>query len=306
MGTLAGTDPREPGPGDELPAAGDSTNGAPPIGAPHAGAPHIGAPHTGGPHIGGAHTGGPHVLWRRRLRHDIRHELGTIIMLASAVVVAEDVGATSRARIEQLLGETRWLDHLLRQLDDGADDENADRPPPSPERIRVDELTAEIVTGMRLATPHEVCFTGGEAWAHMDPVALWRAVRNVLDNACRVADGRVDVRVESGQGWVAVQVDDDGPGFGADWGARHGHASGGGAPPAGRSAAPRSRDRGKPKAARRGLASLGLGIVHDLISGYGGSLEIRTCEMGGARVRILLPAAPPPADAHADDWRPHP
>src|SRR5690606_41120544 len=118
--------------------------------------------------------------------------------------------------------------------------------------------TAEVVTGMRLATAHEVCFTGGEAWAHMDPVALWRAVRNVLDNACRVAEGRVNVRVEADRGWVAVQVDDDGPGFGAH------------------------RDRPRP-----GLASLGLGIVHDLISGYGGSLEIRTCEMGGARVRML-------------------
>jgi signal transduction histidine kinase len=201
-------------------------------------------------------------------------------MLASAVVVAEDVGETSRARIDQLLGETRWLDHLLRRLDEDDDDQ----PLPAPERIRVDELTAEVVTGMRLATAHEVCFTGTEAWAHMDPVALWRAVRNVLDNACRVAAGRVNVGVEAGQGWVVIQVDDDGPGFGAGWGR-----------------------------ARPGLASLGLGIVHDLISGYGGSLEIRTCEMGGARVRMLLPAAPPPdgaagvlADAGADDWRPHP
>lgn len=237
---------------------------------------------------------GEQVLWRRRLRHDIRHELGTIIMLASAVVVAEDVGDTSRARIDQLLGETRWLDHLLRRLDeeDGGDDGGA-RPLPGPERLRVDELTAEVVTGMRLATPHEVCFTGCEAWAHMDPVALWRAVRNVLDNACRVAEGRVDVRVEADQGWIAIQVDDDGPGFGA--GARPGDPA-----------------RGQ---ARPGLASLGLGIVHDLISGYGGSLEIRTCEMGGARVRMLLPAAPPPTDlvprgigtdAYTDDWRPHP
>ncbi|RFS86526.1 sensor histidine kinase [Actinomadura spongiicola] len=239
---------------------------------------------------------GAHTLWRRRLRHDIRHELGTIIMLASAVAVAEDVGDTSRARIEQLLGETRWLDHLLRRLDeDDPEGEDGDRPPPSPDRIRVDDLTAEVVTGMRLATSHEVCFAGGEAWAHMDPVALWRAVRNVLDNACRVADGRVDVRVESDQGWVVVQVDDDGPGFGGAEGRPDGPA-------------------------RRGLASLGLGIVHDLVSGYGGSLEIRTCEMGGARVRILLPAAPPPdrrhpggthpacpsQDAHADDWRRHP
>ncbi|MFC6884057.1 MULTISPECIES: sensor histidine kinase [Actinomadura] len=210
---------------------------------------------------------GDPALWRRRLRHDIRHELGTIIMLASAVAVADDIGDGSRTRIEQLLGETRWLDHLLRRLDQ--DDEHDDAgPPPRPERLRVDGLTAEVVTGMRLATPHEVCFSGGEAWAHMDAVALWRALRNVLDNACRVAAGRVDVLVTADQGWVAIQVDDDGPGFGSG---------------------------------KAGLASLGLGIVHDLISGYGGSLEIRTCEMGGARVRMLLPSAPP-----ADDWRPHP
>ncbi|MFB4303506.1 sensor histidine kinase [Actinomadura sp. NTSP31] len=266
-------------------------------------------------------TAGEHALWKRRLRHDIRHELGTIIMLASAVVVAEDVGDGSRARIEQLLGETRWLDHLLRRLDEDDDDQ----PLPSPERIRVDELAAEVVTGMRLATPHEVGFRGGEAWAHMDPVALWRAVRNVLDNACRVAEGRVDVRVEVDQGWVVIEVDDDGPGFGtgpaAGAGAQGAPSSNGAQPGGGRSGA--GRPQARPAGARRGLASLGLGIVHDLISGYGGSLEIRTCEMGGARVRMLLPSAPPvhepllphapggaadgvPADAHADDWRPHP
>ncbi|WP_141581512.1 sensor histidine kinase KdpD [Actinomadura sp. WMMA1423] len=255
----------------------------------------------------GASERGGQSLWRRRLRHDIRHELGTIIMLASAVVVAEDIGDTSRARIDQLLGETRWLDHLLRRLDEDDDDD----PMADPERIRVDDLTAEVVAAMRLVTTHEVRLTTGEAWAHIDPVALWRVVRNVIENACRVAEGRVDVSVESGQGRLVIQVDDDGPGFGAGWGAPPGKGP-----------------------VRPGLASLGLGIVHDLISGYGGSLEIRTCEMGGARVRVLLPAAPPPedrpagaladphvearteapgearaephADALADDWRPLP
>ncbi|MEU6039563.1 sensor histidine kinase [Actinomadura sp. NPDC047616] len=210
-------------------------------------------------------------LWRRRLRHDIRHELGTIIMLASAVATADDIGAGSRARVEQLLGETRWLDHLLRRLE--ADDGPADgtRPPPGPERVRVDELAAEVVTGLRLATPRRILFGGAEAWAHMEAVALWRALRNVLDNACRVAESRVEVRVTAEGGWVIVQVDDDGPGFGSA-GAR--------------TAAARH-------AALPGRSSLGLGIVHDIVSGHGGSLEIRTGETGGARVRLLLPSAPP-------------
>lgn len=202
-------------------------------------------------------------LWRKRLRHDIRHELATIVMLASAVSVSDDVGTKSRERIEQLLGETRWLDHLLRRLDEDDDVE----PLPNLERIRVDELAGEVVAGVRLATAHQVAFAAQPAWAHMDQLALWRALRNVLDNACRVAAGLVDVTVATEQGWVTVQVDDDGPGFG----------------------------RGT-----KGLASLGLGIVHELVSAHGGSLEIRCCELGGARVRLLLPAAPPPFGGDAD------
>jgi signal transduction histidine kinase len=199
---------------------------------------------------------GDPALWRRRLRHDIRHELGTIIMLASAVAASGDVGAKSRERIEQLLGETRWLDHLLRRLDEDDDDL---RPRPSPEPIRVDELAGEIVAGLRLATRHRLGFTATPAWARIDSLALWRALRNVLDNACRVAGGHVDVSVSQDRGWVVIQVDDDGPGFGA---------------------------------ASSGLGSLGLGIVHDLVAGHGGSLETQHREAGGARVRILLPAAP--------------
>jgi signal transduction histidine kinase len=195
-------------------------------------------------------------LWRRRIHHDIRHELGTIIMLASAMSVADDVGPASQKRVEALLGETRWLDHLLRRLDE--DDHRPEAGLPSPERVRVDELVGEIVSGLRLASIRTVGFASAQAWAHIDPLALWRAVRNILDNACRIAGERVDVSVTSANGWTVVQVDDDGPGFG------------GGA---------------------AGLASLGLGIVHDLVSGYGGGLEIRRCELGGARVRILLPSA---------------
>ncbi|GLY77110.1 ATP-binding protein [Actinoallomurus iriomotensis] len=199
------------------------------------------------------------VLRRRRIRHDIRHELGTIIMLASAVSVADDVGPASRDRVEALLGETRWLDHLLRRLDEDDDGPPAD--PPRPERVRVDELVGEIVAGVRLAAIRQVGYVASPAWAHIDPLALWRAVRNILDNACRIAAERVDVSVVSEDGWTVVQVDDDGPGFGGGAG---------------------------------GLASLGLGIVHDLVTGYGGGLEVRRCELGGARVRILLPSATGP------------
>lgn len=194
-------------------------------------------------------------LWRRRIRHDIRHELATIVMLASAVAVSDDIGAVSRSRVEALIGETRWLGHLLHRLDE----DDAESLGTIPERIDVSALVSEVVAAERLATRCTITFKGEPASARIDPLALWRAVRNVLDNACRNAAGRVDVLVGCGEaGWTVIQIDDDGPGFGA------------GAP---------------------GTSSLGLGIVHDLIDGYGGALEFRECEMGGARVRVQLPAA---------------
>lgn len=178
-------------------------------------------------------------------------------MLASAVAVSDDIGPASRERVQQLLGETRWLDHLLRRLEEDTDTD----PVPSGELVRVDELAGDVVAGLRLTTGHRLGFVAQPAWTHMEALALWRALRNILDNGCRVARSRVDVEIAAEDGWITIQVDDDGPGFGSG-------------PP--------------------GLASLGLGIVHDLVSGHGGGLEVRHSESGGARIRILLPAASPP------------
>ncbi|RJL30862.1 sensor histidine kinase [Bailinhaonella thermotolerans] len=202
-------------------------------------------------------------LWRRQIRHDIHHELATIMMLASAVAVSDDVGPESRTRIEQLLGETRWLDQLLRRLDE---DVVPDQVGPITERLGVDTLVGEVVDAIKLSRSTRVAYESIPAWAHVDRLAMWRALRNVMDNACRVAGpgGQVTVRVFSERGWTIVQVDDDGPGFGFG---------------------------------SRGMASLGLGIVHEFVSAHGGSLEMRQSELGGACVRIVLPAAPPPAAA---------
>src|SRR4051794_38516642 len=134
-------------------------------------------------------SAGDQELWRRGIRHDIRHELGTIIMLASAMSIAEDVGPASRRRVEALLGETRWLDHLLRRLDE--DDDRPEDGLPCPERVRVDELVGEIVAGIRLASVRQVAYDAEPMWAHIDRLALWRAVRNILDNACRIAGEHV-------------------------------------------------------------------------------------------------------------------
>jgi signal transduction histidine kinase len=204
------------------------------------------------------HDTGPVTLRRKQLSHDIRHELATIMLLASMIDEADDVGADSRLRARQLAGEARWLDRLHSAFEEATARESRG---PAVEPVRVDLFAAEVVAAVRLSSPARVSLTAREAWARADRLMLWRALRNVVGNAARAAGagGRVRVRVAQEGGWAVASVDDDGPGFGA-------------APP--------------------GLASLGLGIVRDSVASCGGDLRIRPGELGGCCVRLRIPATP--------------
>jgi signal transduction histidine kinase len=203
-----------------------------------------------------------HELLRRQLMHDIRHGLGTIMMLASLLGSGSDVGPEGQRRASQLLGEARWLELLQRaQEDTAADGRPAQAPALKP--IRLDLCAREVVAVLSDCTPATIEMSGPEAWANVDRLAFWRAMRNVVSNAARAAGphGRVAVRVEHTGDWTVVQVDDDGPGFGR---------------------------------APAGTASLGLDIVQQSVSSWGGRLEIRRSQLGGCCVRMHLSAAAPP------------
>ncbi|HMA72237.1 MAG TPA: ATP-binding protein [Xanthobacteraceae bacterium] len=107
---------------------------------------------------------------------------------------------------------------------------------------------------------------------------LEEMVGNLVDNACKWAQGRVSVEVvgerHEGAAPAAVRiiVDDDGPGLN-----------------------PAQRDQ----VARRGLrldetkpgSGLGLSIVLELAALYGGNLLLGTAPIGGLRAELVLPAA---------------
>jgi len=205
---------------------------------------------------------------RRQISHDIRHELSTIMLLASLLSAAPDVGPASQQRARHIVGETRWLDSLHRAYEDSICAVEAPAPR-VPEPIRLDVLAGEVVETMRLSTFTRIGCLAGTAWAHVERLAYWRAMRNVVGNAVRAAgpDGAVEVSVYNAGGWTVTQVDDNGPGFGA---------------------------------APAGIASLGLGIVQDLAASCGGELEIRRGVLGGCCVRLRLPAVPSPDGPVAD------
>ena len=115
---------------------------------------------------------------RRQISHDIHHELSTIMLLASLLEAAPDVGADSRERARQLLGETRWLHQLhLAYEESVVSADSAVRS--SVEPVRLDLLAGEVVAAMQLSTLTRIGFTVQEAWAHVDRLAV--LADNVVD-----------------------------------------------------------------------------------------------------------------------------
>jgi signal transduction histidine kinase len=104
---------------------------------------------------------------------------------------------------------------------------------------------------------------------------LEEMVGNLVDNACKWAQMRVSVEVVPDIGarpMVRIVVDDDGPGLSPgqrDQVARRG----------------RRLDETKPG------SGLGLSIVVELSTLYGGSLSLSTAPIGGLRAELVLPAA---------------
>jgi signal transduction histidine kinase len=104
---------------------------------------------------------------------------------------------------------------------------------------------------------------------------LEEMVGNLVDNACKWAQMRVNVEVvpdAAVRPMVRIVVDDDGPGLSPgqrDQVARRG----------------RRLDETKPG------SGLGLSIVVELSTLYGGSLSLSTAPIGGLRAELVLPAA---------------
>jgi len=106
-----------------------------------------------------------------------------------------------------------------------------------------------------------------------DPVQLARALRNLVDNAARHAEGRVDLRLQAVGENVAVEVEDDGPGI---------------------PEADRERvferfvrlDESRTRAS--GGTGLGLAIAREISTAHGGSVSVEAGARG-ARFVLVLP-----------------
>jgi len=106
----------------------------------------------------------------------------------------------------------------------------------------------------------------------MDRQDLAEILGNVLDNACKWATRRVEIRVRQNSGRVSIAIEDDGPGLGE----------------AERSALERGARIAGPAEEKEG-SGMGLSIVRTLVDFYQVSWSVQTSDLGGLRVVLDFP-----------------
>jgi signal transduction histidine kinase len=218
----------------------------------------------------GASTAAEHD--RRFLVTAIAHDLRTPLFTLRGSLEAIERGIGDGAALSRAQAKADHLDRLVGDLFSYARAEYAAGARPAAP-LDVTELARRAVESVD-AGPIELALRAdGPAPLTGDPVALERALTNIVENAVRHARTRVDVAVRPWEGAVVVEVADDGPGFAPEdlphvfeplfRGDRARQADGAG-------------------------AGLGLAIARRLARAHGGDIAAHNRPQGGACVTVTL------------------
>jgi signal transduction histidine kinase len=194
------------------------------------------------------------ILALDEIAHDMRQPIVTIQVLVESCQAGPDLPPGLQWHVQKIAEEAMELSALVnRVLDPDACATAA---------VPVSDCVESVLETIRLTFSGRLLMTGAPAASLLiDPLALRRAVANLVVNATRAAGpgGTVHVTVLAPVGELCIRVDDDGPGFG---GVEPGHL-------------------------------LGLGIVQKSIHGAGGQLCLGPSPtLGGARAEIQFPSHP--------------
>jgi signal transduction histidine kinase len=206
--------------------------------------------------------------------HELRSPVAAIRQLAEITLAhperipAGELAGTALAeslRLQQLIDDLLLLakadEHMLR-LD--------------PQEVDLDDLVFEHAQRLRTATGLRVDLGRVSAGrVPGDPVSLRRLLRNLTDNAGRHARERVAFALAERAGSVVLGIEDDGPGIPVELRER---------------VFERFVRLDDARARDDGGSGLGLAIVADIVRVHGGSVTIGEGTLGGAAVRVVLPA----------------
>ena len=221
---------------------------------------------------------------QRDLLNAVSHELRTPLTrldFGLALALSDDLPPASRERLQGLVAHIRELDELVLELLSYSRLQNPQR---LPERVEValDEFIDSILGSVDedLAAPDvviDVLLHGALERFVLDPRLTARALQNLLRNAMRYCEKRIQVGVLVSDQGCEIWVDDDGIGI----------------PDSERERVfepfyrlDRSRDRAT------GGFGLGLAISRRALEAQGGTLTVEASPLGGARFRLWLPTPP--------------
>jgi signal transduction histidine kinase len=215
---------------------------------------------------------------QRRFVADASHELRSPVAsirqhaeVAQAHPERTTVGALAETVAAENLRVERLVDDLL--LLTRADEHTLQlqqRP------VDFDDLVFEEAQRLRDATALRVDTTRVSAGrVSGDRAALWRALRNLGDNAVRHATSQVAFALSEQDGAVVLDVDDDGPGIAA---------------PDRQRVFERFVRLDDARARDAGGSGLGLAIVAEVVGAHRGTITVGNSGLGGARFEVRLPA----------------
>ncbi|WP_450104074.1 ATP-binding protein [Rhodococcus triatomae] len=213
----------------------------------------------------------------RRFFGDVSHELRTpLTTLVTSVSVLErqrpDLPARSVRALDLISAE---LDHTRRLLDDllALARSEAGLHPGDLEPVSVETLLSHTLTRSKRSA--DLLSVTADDRVAARKLSLERALVNLMDNADRHGGGLVAVSVRRDGGFVAIDVDDAGPGV-----------------------APEDRERiferfttGRPARRTAGGSGTGLGLalVAETVAAHGGTVTCGERPGGGARFTLRLP-----------------
>jgi two-component system osmolarity sensor histidine kinase EnvZ len=146
-----------------------------------------------------------------------------------------------------------------------------------PEIEQATELPAMLIRIARDAAPDkeiETDFPETPAQFYARPMALARAFGNIIENAARYANKKIKLTERDTEDYVEIIIEDDGPGIPDE----------------------RKADAMRPfvrlddaRGDNTGGTGLGLSIAQTAFENHGGQMFLGDSELGGLRVRVILP-----------------
>jgi len=218
---------------------------------------------------------------QRDLLNAVSHELRTPLTrldFGLALALSDDLPAASRERLQGLVAHIRELDELVLELLSYSRLQNPARLPEQVD-VSLDEFVDSVLGSVdeELESPDiviDVRLHGQLERFILDPRLTARALQNLLRNAMRYCEKRIQVSVQVVAQGCEIWVDDDGIGIPDDEVERIFEPF---------YRLDRSRDRAT------GGFGLGLAISRRALEAQGGTLTVEASPLGGARFRLWLP-----------------